>query len=44
MVIKTAVMGKDGVREGDTLDDPTTQLEYDLHAWQDTGRPVFVHT
>jgi hypothetical protein len=40
MVIKTAAMGKDGAGEGDTLDDPTTRLEYDLHAWQNTGHPV----
>jgi RHS repeat-associated protein len=44
MVIETAVMGKDGAGEGDTLADPTTRLEYDLHAWQNTGQPVFVHT
>jgi RHS repeat-associated protein len=44
MVIKTAAMGKDGAGEGDTLDDPTTRLEYDLQAWQTSGQPVFVHT
>ncbi len=44
MVVKTAAMGKDGAGEGDTLDDPTTRLEYDVHAWQSSGQPVFVHT
>jgi len=32
MVVKTAVMGKAGAGEGDTLDDPTTRLEYGRHA------------
>ena len=44
MVIKTAVMGKEADSDGDTLDDPTTELEYDLFAWKDFTRPVFVHT
>jgi RHS repeat-associated protein len=46
MVVATAVMGKDGAGEGDTLADPTTRLEYDLHRWRRTGgvQPAFVHT
>jgi hypothetical protein len=44
MVVKTAVMGKAGAGEGDTLDDPTTRLEYDLLRWQTQQNPVFVHT
>jgi RHS repeat-associated protein len=42
MVVATAVMGKPG--EGDTLADPTTKLEYDLHNWIKNGQPNFVHT
>ena len=44
MVVATAVMGKDGTGDGDTLADPTTRFEYDLHAWTSTGQPTFVHT
>jgi RHS repeat-associated protein len=43
-VVKTAVLGKEGVGEGDTLADPTTRLEYHLHCWKSRGKPVFVHT
>ncbi|HKY40899.1 MAG TPA: RHS repeat-associated core domain-containing protein, partial [Polyangiaceae bacterium] len=44
MVIATAVMGKAGAGEGDTLTDPTTRLEYDLLRFQTQQEPVFVHT
>ncbi len=45
MVVATAVMGKDdGSNEGDTIDDPTTRLEYDLLAYQDRQEPAFVKT
>jgi RHS repeat-associated protein len=44
MVVATAVMGKTGGGEGDTLADPTTRLEYDLFNWIDNGLPAFVHT
>ena len=44
MVVKTAVMGKAGAAEGDTLDDPTTRLEYDLLRWQRQQKPTLVHT
>jgi RHS repeat-associated protein len=43
MVVATAVMGKEGQNEGDTLDDPTTILEYDLFNYKDDGLPNFVH-
>jgi hypothetical protein len=44
MVVKTAVMGKNS-DEGDTLEDPTTILEYNLHRWTEkTSKPVFVKT
>jgi RHS repeat-associated protein len=43
MVVKTAAMGKAGAGEGDTLDDPTTALVYDLHRWTaPERRPAFV--
>jgi RHS repeat-associated protein len=44
MVVATAVMGKPGARDGDTIGDPTTRIEYDLLAWQNRQTPVFVHT
>ncbi len=46
MVTKTAVMGKAGAGEGDTLADPTTQMDYDILRWKNSGGslPVFVHT
>jgi len=45
MVVKTAVMGKVGAGEGDTLADPTTKVEYDVLRWKNSGgtQPVFVH-
>jgi RHS repeat-associated protein len=45
MVVKTAVMGKEGAGQGDTLDDPTTRFEYALLRWRDSGgaQPAFVH-
>jgi len=44
MVIATAVMGKEGAGEGDTLADPTTRLEYDLDRWRTARQPAVVHT
>ena len=44
MVVANAVMGKPGSGEGDTLDDPTMTLEYDLSNWVNHGRPNFVRT
>jgi len=43
LVIKSAVMGKDGAGEGDTLADPTAKMEYDLFNWQINSKPNFVH-
>lgn len=43
MVVATAVMGKDGDSDGDTLDDPTTTFEYDLDRFRTTGKPNVVH-
>jgi RHS repeat-associated protein len=44
LVLAAAVMGKNKAGEGDTLDDPTTTLEYDLFNWINNGRPNFVRT
>lgn len=43
-VVASAVMGKAGNGEGDTLDDPTERLAYDLHAWRLRKEPVFALT
>ena len=43
MIIQTAVMGKDGANEGDSPDDPTTFLFYDLFEWKNYQRPAYVH-
>ena len=44
LIIKTAVMGKAGANEGDSLADPTTRLEYDFLNWMNHGSPNFIHT
>jgi YD repeat-containing protein len=38
-VTASAVMGKVGDSDGDTLEDPTSTFEYDLFAWQTTAKP-----
>ncbi|EYF04841.1 Hypothetical protein CAP_3867 [Chondromyces apiculatus DSM 436] len=43
MVVATAVMGKAGGQEGDTLDDPTTTLESDLFRFMNAGKPSVIH-
>jgi RHS repeat-associated protein len=43
-VVKTALMGKQGAGEGDTLEAPTAKIEYNPHCWRTNRRPVFVHT
>jgi RHS repeat-associated protein len=44
MVVKTAIMGKAGSADGDTLADPTTRMEYELFNWMNNRKPNFVHT
>src|SRR5262249_44158311 len=44
MGVKTAVMGKVGSTDGDTLADPTTRMEYELFNWVNNGKPNYVHT
>ena len=43
MVVATAVMGKKGKNEGDTLDNPTAVLEYNLFNYKENGLPTYVH-
>ncbi len=42
-VIKSAIMGKEGAGDGDTLIDPTVRMEYDLFNWQNHQKPNYVH-
>ena len=46
MPVRIARMGKEGAGEGDTLDDPTIRVEYDLLRYVTTrgAQPAFVHT
>lgn len=44
MVIATAVMGKEGQQESDTLADPTTQVMYEMSNWLEKGKPNYVYT
>jgi RHS repeat-associated protein len=43
-VTKTAVMGKSGDSDGDTLADPTSTFEYDLFEYSTTGKPNWAKT
>ena len=43
-VVATAIMGKVGDADGDTLADPTTTLDYDLSRFATTGEPNVVHS
>jgi len=42
-MVATAVMGKVGSGDGDTLADPTVKVEYTLDRWQTLGLPNRVH-
>ncbi len=42
LVTATAVMGKEGTSDGDTLDDPTSRIDYQVFEWMHHGRPNFV--
>lgn len=44
LVVKSALMGKAGAGEGDTLDDPSARMEYELFNWMNNGKPNFCHT
>ena len=43
-VVASAVLGKVGDDDGDTLEDPTSTFEYDLFAWQTSGKPNWSRT
>jgi RHS repeat-associated protein len=43
MVVASAVMGKVGAGEGDTLADPTERMEYELFNWMNNRKPNFAH-
>jgi RHS repeat-associated protein len=43
-VVCTAVMGKEGAGEGDTLADPTMRFEYNLFNWTNARRPNYMHS
>jgi len=42
MTVKHVVMGKDGDGDGDTLNDPTSIMEYEMFNWQNNGKPNYV--
>lgn len=44
VVVKSAVMGKAGAGEGDSLADPTERFEYDLFQWMDHRKPNYVRS
>ncbi|HSR17595.1 MAG TPA: hypothetical protein VLM39_05825, partial [Ignavibacteriaceae bacterium] len=43
LVIKSAIMGKEGTGEGDTLSDPTARIEHDLFNYQNSSLPNYAH-
>lgn len=42
VVVLSAIMGKEGLSEGDSLAEPTTEITYDLFQWKDHRSPNFV--
>jgi RHS repeat-associated protein len=44
VVVKSAVMGKEGGSDGDTLLDPTSTFEYDLFTWSTDQQPLYAKT
>lgn len=44
MVTATAVLGRAGSADGDTLADPTESFDYDPWNWALNGRPVYAHS
>ncbi|RYG54339.1 MAG: insecticidal toxin complex protein, partial [Chitinophagaceae bacterium] len=44
VTIKSALLGKEGMGEGDSLSDPTTRMEYDLMNWKNNGMPNYTHS
>ncbi|PRQ02174.1 RHS Repeat protein [Enhygromyxa salina] len=44
LVVKSAVLGKVGDSDGDTLSDPTSTVEYDLFEWKNNAKPNWTKT
>ena len=44
VVIKSAVMGKAGSGEGDSLSHPTAEMRYNFFNWKDNQLPNYIHT
>lgn len=44
IVVKSAVMGKEGAGEGDTLSDPTSMMSYSLTDFSNFGTPNWIRT
>lgn len=42
-VVRSAVLGKPGAPSGDTLDDPTAEMAYELFRWRDSRLPNRAH-
>ncbi len=43
MVVRSAVMGKAGSADGDSLADPTSAIEYELFNWKNNRKPNYAH-
>jgi RHS repeat-associated protein len=44
IVVKSAVMGKAGQNEGDTLEHPMAEMSYDFFNWMDNQEPNYIHS
>ncbi len=44
IVVKSAVMGKIGSVEGDTLANPTAEMSYNFFNWKDHGKPNYIYS
>ncbi|MGW0231444.1 SpvB/TcaC N-terminal domain-containing protein [Actinopolymorpha singaporensis] len=42
-VVRSAVLGKEAAPSGDTLDEPTAQMDYELFRWRDSQLPNRAH-
>ncbi|HEY4208569.1 MAG TPA: toxin TcdB middle/C-terminal domain-containing protein, partial [Puia sp.] len=44
LTITSALMGKEGSNDGDTLADPTARVEYDFFNWKNNNKPNYCRT
>jgi RHS repeat-associated protein len=44
IVVKSAVMGKVGSGDGDTLENPTAEMKYQFFNWKDNKEPNYIHS